>query len=444
MVRKKFLASTIATLFCGALIPGMSVAESSPAKTPILDAASKALEANPVHSLYDLRVTPDYCQKILLKVDQLISKSLYSSEIAKNEWPKAKAEFEKGIADNKTVLDLDKSLNAAIKKLHSSHCQFVTANDETYYFLNALFSRFDRKLTPTKMDYTGVICGGGGLPFNQVRYIVDGSPGEIAKFMVGDKIVTVSGEPYVGQANFFKTSGKKMAVLVEREGKGVTLTVAPALKDPYSAYVEGMVKSVRVFDTPSGKVGYVHLWAGGQESHDTFEELLGKKLNDSDGLILDLRDGYGGNSLSDLDFFYRNPAGYPLFTLKDRVGHRTGYREYYNKPVVALINGGSRSGKELLAYSLRTSGRAQLVGDRTAGYVLAGRLYPLDERTALYLAVADGDVDGTRIEGVGVQPDVSIPNPQYRNEIAQAQFDKAKELLMPLLKKPLPPLNSFK
>jgi len=76
--------------------------------------------------------------------------------------------------------------------------------------------------------------------------------------------------------------------------------------------------------------------------------------------------------------------------------------------------------------------------------VLAGRLYPLDERTALYLAVADGDVDGTRIEGVGVQPDVSIPNPQYRSEITQAQFDKAKELLMPLLKKPLPPLNCSK
>lgn len=413
------------------------------AKTPILDAAAKAASIDSPQSPYDLRVTAEYCQKVLTKVDQLITKNLYSEDIAKNEWVKAKAEFSKKIIESKTIMDLDASMNEAIKKLHLSHCQFVTTNDETFYFLIALFSRFSNKFK-VKTEFTGVIAGGNGLPANQVRYIVDGSPGEQAKFLVGDKIITVSGEPYVGQANFFKTSGKKIPVVVERDGKAVNLTVTPVFKDPFLAYVEGTVKSARILETPEGKVGYVHLWAGGQEPRDAFESLLGSKLAETDGLILDMRDGYGGNSLTDLDYFYRNPIGYPLFTMQERGGKKSGVREFYNKPVVALINGGSRSGKELLAYSLKNSGRAQLVGDRTAGYVLGGRLFPIDERCALYLAVTDCEVNGVRLEGIGVEPDVLIPNPDYKLDVAKAQYDKAKELLLPLLKKPLPALNGSK
>ncbi len=423
--------------------PLLDAAAKAASKTPILDAAGKAASTDTAQSSFDLRVTPDYCQKTLSKVDQLISKNLYSDDIAKNEWVKAKAQFSKKIIESKTIMDLDASMNEAIKKLHLSHCQFVTINDETYYFLNALFSRFSNKVKG-KMDFTGVICGGNGLPFNQVRYIIDGSPGEQSKFLVGDKIITVSGEPFVGQANYFKTSGKKLPVVVERDGKGVNLTITPVFKDPYLAYVEGTTKSGRITEAPEGKIGYVHLWAGGQEPRDAFETLLASKLAETDGLILDMRDGYGGNSLTDLDYFYRNPIGYPIFTMQERGGKKNGAREYYNKPVVALINGGSRSGKELLAYSLKNSGRAQLVGDRTAGYVLGGRLFPIDERCALYLAVTDCEVNGVRLEGVGVEPDVLIPNPDYKLEVAKNQYDKAKELLLPLMKKPLPALNGSK
>ncbi|MBK9206168.1 MAG: hypothetical protein IPL73_27910 [Candidatus Obscuribacter sp.] len=47
----------------------------------------------------------------------------------------------------------------------------------------------------------------------------------------------------------------------------------------------------------------------------------------------------------------------------------------YDKPLVVLINEGSRSGKEIIAYALQKSKRAVLVGTNTAGYVVAGRLF---------------------------------------------------------------------
>lgn len=89
-------------------------------------------------------------------------------------------------------------------------------------------------------------------------------------------------------------------------------------------------------------------------------------------------------------------------------GKRTTTTLYYTKPVVALINGGVRSGKELVAFSLKRSGRAKLVGERTAGAVSAGKLFPIDSRTALYLAVAHVDVDGVTLEGKGIDPDVEV------------------------------------
>ena len=68
------------------------------------------------------------------------------------------------------------------------------------------------------------------------------------------------------------------------------------------------------------------------------------------------------------------------------------------------------------------------MGENTAGAVVAGRLFPLDGRSALYLAVADitmavqpaggkqsADKPGKsqqtiRLEGVGVAPDIVILN----------------------------------
>ena len=68
------------------------------------------------------------------------------------------------------------------------------------------------------------------------------------------------------------------------------------------------------------------------------------------------------------------------------------------KPVVAIIDGGTRSGMEVLAYSLKKNG-VPLVGAPTAGNVLAGTAYLLPDDSLLELAVADVLVDGKRLEG---------------------------------------------
>jgi carboxyl-terminal processing protease len=373
--------------------------------------------------------------RIMNKVDELVSKRIYDVGLSNNVWPKALQAEKAKILASTNLQELSDAVNAAIHELKSSHCQFVTINDETFYFLHSLFSSFDKKLAVPKMDYTGVITGGVKSKLDQVRYVVDGGPGDLAGLRRGDRILAVDGDQYVGQANFWGRSGKSLELKIVRDGKTIPLKIIPKLEHDYKGYCDGIEKSVKIFATPSGKIGYVHLWAGGGPSHDVFENVIVKNFLHTDGLILDFRDGYGGNSIQDVDFFNRSPAAYPIFEQIERDGKKHIDQEFYDKPIVALTNGGSRSGKELLSYSFKVSGRAKLIGEKTAGAVLAGRLFPIDDRTALYLAVSDVKVGSVRLEGNGVAPDVEVIDDAANPEGYNRQLDAAKSALFDVLGK---------
>ncbi|MBZ0189492.1 MAG: hypothetical protein K8F91_24815, partial [Candidatus Obscuribacterales bacterium] len=215
------------------------------------------------------------------------------------------------------------------------------------------------------------------------------------------------------------------------------VTMRPVKMDLYSAYVNAMKKSATIIVRDGRKLGYVHVWCGGAKSHDALVDILTDELDRTDGLIFDLRDGYGGNSLEDLDRFYRTEVAYPTFVTRGKNGKTNQSREFYDKPIVALINAGSRSGKELLAFSLKRTGRARLVGTTTAGAVVAGRLFPINEKCSLYLAVLDGTVGGVRLEGNGVKPDLEVPliiQPIGKDRPFDNQTEKAIEVLLEEIK----------
>lgn len=379
-------------------------------------------------------VTPAYCWQILNRVDGIVRKHFVDARVASTTWPEAVKAHRRNIVSSRNLAQLADKMNALIKTLNMSHCQFLTPNDETYYFLRSLFGQSDRRRAPPVV-FTGAIVGGVNCAPRQVRYVLDGSPAGLSGLQPGDEILAVDGKPFIGQLSFADTAGRTVKLHVLRDHQPLELALKPVLKDVYSAYVEAIEKSARLIKTADGTLGYVHLWTGGERAHEVFEDLLGGKLNATAGLILDLRDGYGANFFNDLDYFYRPPNAYPATTTTTRSGKKRTAILYYDKPVVALINGGVRSGKELLAFSFKRSGRARLVGERTAGAVVGGRLFPLDHRTALYLAVACGDVGGVVLEGKGVEPDVLVPAGCGRHD-KDRQLTVAEEVLRHELRPP--------
>lgn len=96
---------------------------------------------------------------------------------------------------------------------------------------------------------------------------------------------------------------------------------------------------------------------------------------------------------------------------------------------MVLIDGGTRSGKEVVARALQRHKRAQLVGERTAGAVVAGQPFLLADHSLLFLAVEDILADGERLEGVGVKPDVQVPAGLEYAEGRDPQLERALDLL---------------
>jgi carboxyl-terminal processing protease len=115
--------------------------------------------------------------------------------------------------------------------------------------------------------------------------------------------------------------------------------------------------------------------------------------------------------------------------MRERSGEWRSMDSQWRRPVVLIINGGTRSGKEALTYGFRKHALGKVVGTRTAGAVTAGRPFLLKDGSLLFLAVADARVDGERLEGRGVAPDIEVA---YSIEYAggkDPQLEKAIDVL---------------
>jgi carboxyl-terminal processing protease len=102
----------------------------------------------------------------------------------------------------------------------------------------------------------------------------------------------------------------------------------------------------------------------------------------------------------------------------------------WGKPVVLLVNRRSTSGKEMFTYGFKKLKLGEVVGETTAGAVVAGRGFLLSNSDVLYLAVSDLEVDGQRLEGRGVEPTVHVERPLPYAAGADPQLERALEILV--------------
>jgi len=141
------------------------------------------------------------------------------------------------------------------------------------------------------------------------------------------------------------------------------------------------------------------------------------------GLILDVRGNAGGLlkqavEVSDLFLSEGIIVGLESRLSAERVTFKA-QAEVAVPPdlvVVVLVDGGSASASEVFAGSLKSNGRATVIGTRTFGKGAVNRLFRLpDESGGLYLTVAHYTVgSGTPIEGKGIEPDIEVGRlPEY-------------------------------
>lgn len=138
-------------------------------------------------------------------------------------------------------------------------------------------------------------------------------------------------------------------------------------------------------------------------------------------LVLDLRDNGGGpidNLVTLLNGLNRDSVF--VATLRGRSGDRPlvargGGESAFTGTLVVLVDSRSASASEMTARVVQLTGRGVVLGDRTAGAVMTGRLRGLTmgmERVVPYAVnVSEAEVvmaDGAWLEGIGVTPDEII------------------------------------
>ncbi len=242
-----------------------------------------------------------------------------------------------------------------------------------------------------------------------IEDVYPGAPAHAAGMVMGDELLDVNGQRWTDRAAWPTREGEAARVRVRRNagGEPIEIDVVGESLRPDEVFAEAQRRSLRVVERDGVKVATVRLRHGGGPYTEQFEEQLrSDEVQDADALVVDIRGGWGGVPL---DFLTRFDLDLSTFHARMRGGEWRESPTVWRKPLVLVIDGGSRSGKEILAHNARAAGRARLVGERTLGAVVGGSPFPLPDGSILYLAVMDVLVDGQRLEGVGVAPDIEVP-----------------------------------
>ena len=151
-----------------------------------------------------------------------------------------------------------------------------------------------------------------------------------------------------------------------------------------------------------------------------------------EGLILDLRNNGGGslyeaNALAHL-FIGRGTT----VQVKDSkgniqgLGERWGY-QFFDKPLVVLVNKFSASASEILAGAIQDYNRGIVVGTDTFG---KGTVQKVDMLSAGQIKFTESKfyrVSGSSTQNKGVNPDIEIPASFDVDEIGESKLDRALE-----------------
>ena len=165
-------------------------------------------------------------------------------------------------------------------------------------------------------------------------------------------------------------------------------------------------------------------------SKDVKKLLKELKAEKVDGLVIDLRNNGGGslyeaNRLAQL-FIGRGT----IVQIKSSngniqgLGERWGY-QYFDKPLVVLVNKFSASASEILAGAIQDYDRGLVVGTSTFG---KGTVQKVDLLSAGQIKFTESKfyrVSGSSTQNLGVEPDILLPSSFDLDELGESNLERA-------------------
>lgn len=297
----------------------------------------------------------------------------------------------------------------------------------SYYMSEKELKEF---LDDTEGNYVGI-----GVMVNltedekiHINKVFDGSPAQHSGLKVGDKIIKVE-DKEVNLENYQEVvsdikgeEGTKVKLNVYREKENKTFDVEVLRKSLDVPTVE--------YKMLDDNIGYISISQFDRVTYEQFKKAY-DDLNSSNGLIIDLRDNPGGllttvNKITDMLV----PEG-TITYIEDKAGNRDYHKSdanYYNKPLVILVNGNSASASEVLSGAVKDFGVGKLVGETTYGKGVVQNMYQLADGSGVKITMAKYYTpSGVCIQGTGIEPNYKVTNP--KNSDKDLQLEKGIEVI---------------
>ncbi len=182
-------------------------------------------------------------------------------------------------------------------------------------------------------------------------------------------------------------------------------------------------------------IAYIQLTGFDELTVDALHQaLIGIDKSNTKGLILDLRDNPGGIlevAVAVCDTFLGE--GTVMYT-QDKYREKEIYtsdKEYFDIPMVVLVNNGSASASEITAGALKDHNRATIIGETTFGKGVVQGIYPLWDGSAVKLTISRYFTpNGVCIDGSGIEPDEVVSLPEGIGSFNPMDFDLSTDTQM--------------
>lgn len=260
---------------------------------------------------------------------------------------------------------------------------------------------------------------------------IEGTPADSAGILSGDQILKID-------ARYTKDLALDEAVEMIRgpENSQVTLSISRAgqeLKEYTLTRSNIQLKSV------SGKMlennmGYIRISLFNKSTGEDFANKLQElEAKDMKALILDLRNNPGGLVDECVKVAGHLVLQGPVVSVVSKDGTKQTYFSDLQKqkyPLVVLVNGGSASASEIIAGAVQDTNVGTLIGTKTFGKGSVQNIFTLGDGTAVKVTIAKYYTPKDRlIHGVGIEPDIKIEMPDYKDNGIDLQLEKAIEVL---------------
>ncbi len=288
-----------------------------------------------------------------------------------------------------------------------------------------------------RLHHIGVIYEQLGEHF-AVGNLLEGYPGQQAGLRRGDVLLSANGSDFHPIASFNAASTDAGPVRLDflREGHPHSLELTPVYESLYDSYRSASLNSISMSPSGNKLVCYLHWWSASRSLGDLLaDRQMFANLRSCDGLILDLRDALGYFDWQHLDHFFSSRRSYPAIGLPDSevefqapAPESSAPMRGFGRPMVVLVNEGTRGGMVMLARQLIHSGRAQSVGMPSEGFLVPAEYLPLP--LAAQVRKAAVLINGEDVREQVVTPDVVEPWPLQQPGSRDPQFDAALFALM--------------